>query len=86
MRTIFDEPAADSFAVLDYDHRGASQGLTELRNQIETDAHMAREEKERERQELSKDHEHLMQRGAESKCPYITTVASDGTVVREHQR
>ncbi|KAF2802677.1 uncharacterized protein BDZ99DRAFT_454339 [Mytilinidion resinicola] len=83
-KTIFDDPAEDSFAVMYYDTD--THGLKELRQKIESKAAKAREAKESEWRELSKKHEELMQRVAESSCPYITIVASDGTLVREHSR
>ncbi|KAF1962412.1 hypothetical protein CC80DRAFT_400484 [Byssothecium circinans] len=85
-KTIFDSPAEDSFAALYYDRFGDEGGLRELRLLIEREAEDARSEKEKEWRALSKQHEQLMQKVAESTCPYVTTVAPDGKVERVHQR
>jgi hypothetical protein len=85
-RTIFDPPAEDSFSVLYYDDYGDEEGLKKLRRKIETDAEKSREAKEEEWRELSEKHEALMQRVAESTCPYVTTITPEGRVERVHQR
>ncbi|KAF2683160.1 hypothetical protein K458DRAFT_305959 [Lentithecium fluviatile CBS 122367] len=82
-KTIFATPAEDAFAVQYYD---MSPEMANVREQIDRDAHKARQAKEEEWREMSQRHEHLMQQIAESTCPYITVTHDDGTVTREHQR
>ncbi|ORX94071.1 hypothetical protein BCR34DRAFT_608383 [Clohesyomyces aquaticus] len=83
-RTIFDEPANDSFAVRYYDESVDSYRLKDLRRKIEEKAKKNRDAKEAEWEEMSSHHENLMQQISESSCVYVTYAAPDGVLLEEH--
>ncbi|CAO2653039.1 Nn.00g024500.m01.CDS01 [Neocucurbitaria sp. VM-36] len=86
LRTIFDRPSKESFAVLYYDNSSNSEKLLSLRENIESHAEAERKRKETEWEELSKQHQGLTLRVAESSCPYVMRTTPEGNVVREHQK
>jgi len=82
-KSIFDDPAEDSFAVEFFNR---SPELQKLREEIQTNAEKERDKRELEWRELSAEHEHLSELIAGTACQYIKITLDDGSVIREHQR
>ncbi|CAI6342575.1 unnamed protein product [Periconia digitata] len=81
VKTIFDPPAEDTFAVAYFD---MSPELQQLRQRIDVDSAILRLRKEDEWRALKAEHERLMQLIAESTCAYHTIVTPEGALIQEH--
>ncbi|KAH7115923.1 hypothetical protein B0J11DRAFT_571692 [Dendryphion nanum] len=83
-KTIFSNPAEDSFAVRYFDDSADTEELKALRRQIQDYAEQIRSEKEEEWAEKSQEFEELERQILESSCTYVESVDKFGSVVREH--